>query len=164
MNWGMVVKRPMTNLTTGIIATASSTATMMATTLNPSAASARHSLPGTKRQTITIPTMGRMPKDMRGLMQQAAEMQKQLQKSQAELGEKTYVGTSGGGVVKATVKGTLELVSVEFDPSILDPDDPEIVGDLVVAAVNQATQAATDEAQAAMGGLTGGLDLGGLLG
>ncbi|NND04349.1 MAG: YbaB/EbfC family nucleoid-associated protein [Acidimicrobiia bacterium] len=105
-----------------------------------------------------------MPKDMRGLMQQAAEMQKQLQKSQAELGEKTYEGTAGGGVVKATVKGTLELVSVEFDPSILDPDDPELVGDLVVAAVNQATQAATDEAQAAMGGLTGGLDLGGLLG
>ena len=97
-------------------------------------------------------------------MQQAAEMQKQLQKSQAELGEKLYEGTAGGGVVKATVKGTLELVSVEFDPSILDPDDPEIVGDLVVAAVNQATQAATDEAQAAMGGLTGGLDLGGLLG
>lgn len=101
---------------------------------------------------------------MRGLMQQAAEMQKQLQKSQAELAEKTYTGTAGGGVVKATVKGTLELVSVEFDPSILDPEDPEIVGDLVVAAVNQATQAATDEAQAAMGGLTGGLDLGGLLG
>ena len=101
---------------------------------------------------------------MRGLMQQAAEMQKQLQKSQAELGEKTYVGTAGGGVVTATVKGTLELVSVELDPSILDPDDPEIVGDLVVAAVNQATQAATDEAQAAMGGLTGGLDLGGMLG
>lgn len=108
--------------------------------------------------------MGRMPKDMRGLMQQAAEMQKQLQKSQAEMAEKTYVGTAGGGVVKATVKGTLELVSVEFDPSILDPEDPEIVGDLVVAAVNQATQAASEEAQAAMGGLTGGLDLGGLLG
>lgn len=108
--------------------------------------------------------MGRMPKDMRGLMQQAAEMQKKLQESQAALAEKTYEGTAGGGVVKATVKGTLELVAVEFDPSILDPDDPELVGDLVVAAVNQATQAATDEAQAAMGGLTGGLDLGGLLG
>ena len=105
-----------------------------------------------------------MPKDMRGLMQQAAEMQKKLQESQAALAEKTYTGTAGGGVVTATVKGSLELVSVEFDPSILDPDDPEIVGDLVVAAVNQATQAATDEAQAAMGGLTGGLDLGGLLG
>jgi len=108
--------------------------------------------------------MGRMPKDMRGLMQQAAEMQKQLQKSQAELAEKTYTGTAGGGVVAATVRGTLELVSVEFDPSVLDPADPELVGDLVVAAVNQATQAATDDAQAAMGGLTGGLDLGGLLG
>ena len=108
--------------------------------------------------------MGRMPKDMRWLMQQAAEMQNKMQQAQAELAEKTYVGTAGGGVVKATVKGTLELVSVEFDPSVLDPDDPELVGDLVVAAVNQATQAATDEASAAMGGFAGGLDLGGLLG
>lgn len=105
-----------------------------------------------------------MPKDMRALMQQATQMQEQMQKTQAELAEKTYTGTSGGGVVKATVKGSLELVSVEFDPSILDPDDPEIVGDLVVAAVNQATQAATDEASSMMGGLTGGMDLGGLLG
>ncbi|MGI9609112.1 MAG: YbaB/EbfC family nucleoid-associated protein [Acidimicrobiia bacterium] len=108
--------------------------------------------------------MGRMPKDMRALMQQAAQMQEQMQKTQAELSDKVYTGTAGGGVVKATVKGSLELVSVEFDPSILDPDDPEIVGDLVVAAVNQATQAATDEASSMMGGLTGGMDLGGLLG
>ena len=101
---------------------------------------------------------------MQSLMKQAAQMQSQMQKAQAELAEKTYVGTAGGGVVKATVKGSLELVSVEFDPSVLDPEDPEIVGDLVVAAVNQATQAATDEAAAAMGGLPGGMDLGGLLG
>ena len=131
------------------------------TRASPSRAGASHPnrVPGT-----TIPAMGRMPKDMRSLMQQAAQMQEQLQKAQAELAEKTYVGTAGGGVVKAIVKGSLELVSVEFDPSILDPDDPEIVGDLVVAAVNQATQAATDEAASAMGGLPGGLDLGGLLG
>jgi hypothetical protein len=105
-----------------------------------------------------------MPKDMRGLMQQAAAMQDQMQKAQAELAEKTYTGTSGGGMVTAVVKGTLELVSIDFDPSVLDPDDPELVGDLVIAAVNQATQAATDEAASLMGGLTGGLDLGGLLG
>ena len=112
----------------------------------------------------TLPPMGRMPKDMQALMKQAAQMQSQMQQAQAELAEKTYVGTAGGGVVKATVKGSLELVSVEFDPSVLDPEDPELVGDLVVAAVNQATQAATDEAAEAMGGLGGGLDLGGLLG
>ena len=71
---------------------------------------------------------------------------------------------AGGGMVKAVVRGTGDLVSVEFDPSILDPDDPEMAGDLVVAAVNAALKMASDDAGQAMGGLAGGLDLGGLLG
>lgn len=108
--------------------------------------------------------MGRMPKDMRQLMQQAQKMQQEMQKTQADLAERTYEATAGGGVVKAVVKGTGDLVSVEFDPSVLDPDDPELAGDLVVAAVNAALKSAADEAGTAMGGLTGGLDLGGLLG
>ncbi|MBA2336318.1 MAG: YbaB/EbfC family nucleoid-associated protein [Acidimicrobiia bacterium] len=106
--------------------------------------------------------MGRMPKDMRQLMQQAQKMQAELEKTQRELAEKTYEGTAGGGVVKATVRGSGDLVEVVFDPTVLDPDDPELVGDLVVAAVNQATQAAREEMGQAMGGLSGGLDLGGL--
>ena len=110
------------------------------------------------------PHMSRMPKDMRQLMQQAQQMQAQMAQAQEELAAKTYVGTAGGGVVKATVKGSGELVSVEFDASVLDPDDPEMAGDLVVAAVNQAMQQANDDAGNAMGGLTGGMDLGGLLG
>jgi len=101
---------------------------------------------------------------MRQLMQQAQKMQEEMQKAQANLSERTYEGTAGGGVVKAVVKGTGDLVSVEFDPSVLDPEDPEMAGDLVVAAVNNALKQATDDAGAAMGGLTGGLDLGGLLG
>lgn len=105
-----------------------------------------------------------MPKDMRQLMQQAQKMQQEMQKTQADLAERTYEATAGGGVVKAVVKGTGDLVSVEFDPSVLDPDDPELAGDLVVAAVNAALKSAADEAGTAMGGLTGGLDLGGLLG
>jgi nucleoid-associated protein EbfC len=105
-----------------------------------------------------------MPKDMRQLMQQAQKMQEEMQKAQANLSERTYEGTAGGGVVKAVVKGTGDLVSVEFDPSVLDPEDPEMAGDLVVAAVNNALKLAADDAGAAMGGLTGGLDLGGLLG
>jgi DNA-binding YbaB/EbfC family protein len=105
-----------------------------------------------------------MPKDMRQLMQQAQQMQQQLQQAQAELAEKTYEGSAGGGVVKAAVKGSGELVSVSFDPSVLDPDDPEFVGDLVVAAVNTAMRAASEDASSAMGGLAGGMDLGGLLG
>jgi hypothetical protein len=106
----------------------------------------------------------RMPKDMRQLMAQAQQMQAQLQATQEELAAKTYEGTAGGGVVKAVVRGSGELVSVDFDPVVLDPDDPEMAGDLVVAAVNQALAAASDDAASSMGGLAGGLDLGGLLG
>lgn len=108
--------------------------------------------------------MSRMPKDMRQLMQQAQKMQEELQRAQEELAEKTYSGTSGGGVVTAVVRGSGELVSVDIDPDVLDPEDPEMVGDLVVAAVNQALRAASEDASGTMGGLTGGLDMGGLIG
>ena len=91
-------------------------------------------------------------------------MQAQIQSAQDELAAKTYEGTAGGGVVKAVVLGSGDLVSVEFDPSVLDPDDPEMAGDLVVAAVNQALAAVAADAAESMGGLPGGMDLGGLLG
>ena len=77
---------------------------------------------------------------------------------------KRFTGTSGGGVVTATVTGSGELVAVDIDPSVLDPDDTEMVGDLVVAAVAQAKSAADDAAASTMGGLAGGLDIGGMLG
>jgi DNA-binding YbaB/EbfC family protein len=105
-----------------------------------------------------------MPKDMRQLMQQAQQMQEQMMAAQQALAAKTYEGTAGGGVVKAVVKGTGELVSVTFSPDVLDPDDPELAGDLVVAAVNQALQAMSADAESSMGGVAGGMDLGGLLG
>ena len=105
----------------------------------------------------------RMPNDMRQLMQQAQQMQAQIEVAQAELSVKTYEGTAGGGVVKAVVRGSGELVSIDFDPAVLDPDDPEMAGDLVVAAVNQALAAASDDAADSMGGVAGGMDLGGLL-
>ncbi|HSF86155.1 MAG TPA: YbaB/EbfC family nucleoid-associated protein [Acidimicrobiia bacterium] len=108
--------------------------------------------------------MGRMPKDMRQLMQQAQKMQEQLAKAQEELAEKIYEGSAGGGVVKAKVKGSGRVDEVIFDPSVLDPEDPEFVGDLVVAAVNSALDAMSDDANSAMGGVAGGLDLGGMLG
>ena len=108
--------------------------------------------------------MSRMPNDMRQLMAQAQKMQQQMMAAQEELQQKTYEGTAGGGVVKATVKGTGELLSVEFAPDVLDPDDPEMAGDLVVAAVNQALGAMAADAESSMGGLTGGMDLGGMLG
>jgi DNA-binding YbaB/EbfC family protein len=110
-----------------------------------------------------------MPKDMQNLLQQAAAMQQKLQEAQEEAAGQEYEGTAGGGVVKAVVTGAGDLVSVTFDPSVLDPDDPELVGDLVVAAVNQAHEAAKEamagDISAAAGGLDlDGLGLGGLLG
>lgn len=105
-----------------------------------------------------------MPKDMRQLMQQAQQMQEQVVAAQAALADKTYEGTSGGGVMKATIMGSGELISVDIDPDVLDPDDAEMVGDLVAAAVNSAFVAMNADAQSSMGGLAGGLDLGGMLG
>ncbi|HJR92135.1 MAG TPA: YbaB/EbfC family nucleoid-associated protein [Acidimicrobiia bacterium] len=104
------------------------------------------------------------PPDMRQLMQQAQKMQEQLATAQAELATKTFQGTAGGGVVTATVSGSQELISIAIDPSVVDPDDVEMLQDLVVAAVNQAMKAATEAAGDQLGGLTGGLDLGGLFG
>ena len=106
----------------------------------------------------------RVPKDMRQLMAQAQQMQAELAQAQEELAAKTYEGTAGGGVVTVVVNGAGNLVSVDFDPSVLDPDDPEMAGDLVVAAANQAFGAAAEDAAESMGGLGTGMDLGGLLG
>jgi hypothetical protein len=107
--------------------------------------------------------MNRQP-DMRQLLQQAQKMQEQLAAAQEELATQTFEGSAGGGVVTATVSGAQHLVSVAIDPSVIDPDDVDMLEDLVVAAVNQAMKAATDAAGDQFGGLAGGLDLGGLLG
>ncbi len=107
--------------------------------------------------------MNRQP-DMRQLMKQAQQMQEQLAAAQEELASRTFEGTAGGGVVTATVSGAQELQSVAIDPSVVDPEDVEMLQDLVVAAVNQAMKNADEAAGDQLGGLTGGMDLGGLLG
>lgn len=91
-------------------------------------------------------------------------MQEQLAKAQEELASQTFEASVGGGVVKAVVSGSQELVSIAIDPSVVDPDDIEMLQDLVVAAVNQANREAAGAAGDSLGGLTGGLDLGGLFG
>ena len=97
-------------------------------------------------------------------MEQAQQMQAQLAAAQEELAAKTYEGTAGGGAVTVVVSGAGTLVSVDFDPAVLDPEDPEMAGDLVVAAANQALAAANEDAASSMGDLGMGMDLGGLLG
>jgi nucleoid-associated protein EbfC len=105
--------------------------------------------------------MNRQP-DMRQIMKQAQEMQEQLVKAQAELAERRFEGSAGGGMVTAVVTGGSELVEVKISPEVVDPDDVEMLEDLVVAAVRQAIDAASEAANSELGGLAGGL--GGLLG
>jgi nucleoid-associated protein EbfC len=107
--------------------------------------------------------MNRQP-DMRQIMKQAQMMKEQLAAAQAELAGKRFQGTAGGGMVKAVVNGSHELVQIEISPEVVDPDDVEMLQDLVVAAVRQAQEAAGGAVSDQLGGLTGGLDLGGLLG
>lgn len=105
--------------------------------------------------------MNRQP-DMRQMMKQAQQMQEQLAKTQAELAERRFEGTAGGGMVTAVVTGGPELVEVTISPDVVDPDDVEMLEDLVVAAVRQAMDEAVKTTNEELGGITGGL--GGLLG
>lgn len=105
--------------------------------------------------------MNRQP-DMRQIMKQAQEMQEKLARTQAELAERRFEGSAGGGMVTAVVTGGPELVEIRISPEVVDPDDVEMLEDLVVAAVRQAMEEAVATANAELGGLAGGL--GGLLG
>jgi hypothetical protein len=102
--------------------------------------------------------------DMNQIMAQAQQLQAQMAAAQEELNQRTFTGTAGGGVVTATVLGSGRVVSVEVSPEVIDPSDPEMLGDLVTAAVNAALDEANAAAAEKMGGMTGGMDLGGLLG
>ena len=97
------------------------------------------------------------------MMKQAQKMQQEMLKMQQEMETKTYEATAGGGVVTASVNGKHELVSIVIDPEAVDPEDVEMLQDLVVAAVNEATRKADADAASSMQKLTGGLNLGGLL-
>ena len=83
-----------------------------------------------------------------------------MAKKQAELNEKTFTASAGGGMVTATVYGTKKLESVKIDPQCVDPDDVEMLEDLVLSAVNAAIEAAGSAVETEMGKLTGGLGLG----
>ena len=96
------------------------------------------------------------------MMKQAQKMQQELLKMQEEQENKTYSAASGGGMVSASVNGKHELVGLEIKPAAVDPDDVEMLQDMVIAAVNEAMRAADADAASNMSRLTGGLNLGGL--
>ena len=93
------------------------------------------------------------------MIKQAQKMQQDMQKIQEELENKEYTAQAGGGVVSATVSGKHELKSLAIDPEAVDPEDVEMLQDLIVAAVNEAMRTASSDAAASMGQLTGGLNL-----
>jgi DNA-binding YbaB/EbfC family protein len=96
------------------------------------------------------------------MIKQAQKMQQDMLKMQEELENKTYEATAGGGMVKAVVNGKHTVVSIEIQPEAVDPDDVEMLQDMVVAAVNEAMRSAEADAQSNMNKLTGSLNLGGL--
>jgi hypothetical protein len=93
------------------------------------------------------------------MMRQVQQMQEQMFAAQAALAEERVEGSAGGGMVKAVVSGTGDLVSVALAPEVVDPDDIEMLQDLVVAAIHDANRIAQAKQSESMGGLTGGIDL-----
>lgn len=100
-----------------------------------------------------FPGMG----NMNNLMKQAQKMQRQMEETQKALEEKTYEASAGGGVVTVTVSGKKEVTSVKIAEEVVDPDDIEMLEDLIVAATNEALRAMEADSQAQMGKFTGGL-------
>lgn len=105
---------------------------------------------------------GGMPGNMNNLMKQAQRMQKQMEESQKELEVKEYTAASGGCAVEVTVTGKREITKVKLSEEVVDPDDIEMLEDLVMAAANEALRKAEADSAAVMSKLTGGL--GGLSG
>lgn len=100
--------------------------------------------------------------NLQQLARQAQKMQEEMESVTEELNEKEYTATSGGDAVKATVTGKMEVKSVEIKPEVIDPEDAEMLGDLVTAAVNEALRTAAQEKEERMSALSGGLNLPGI--
>ena len=100
--------------------------------------------------------------NMQQLMRQAQKMQQDMEKAQQELADTQLEASAGGGMVICTVTGTKEIVSLKINPEIVDPEDVEMLQDLVISAVNEALRQAEEAMESAMGALTGGLNIPGL--
>ena len=108
--------------------------------------------------------MGGFGGDMNmNMMKQAQKMQQELLKMQQEMESKEFSATAGGGMVTATVNGKHEVTALSINPEAVDPEDVEMLQDLVIAAVNEAMRTAEADSAASMSKLTGGLNLNGLL-
>ena len=100
---------------------------------------------------------GGMPGNMNNLMKQAQRMQRQMEETAKTLEEKEYTATAGGGAVTVTVSGKKEVTAVKLSEEVVDPDDSEMLEDLIVAATNDAFRQMEEDSSAAMSKLTGGI-------
>lgn len=109
-----------------------------------------------------FPGMG-MPGNMNNLMKQAQKMQRQMEEAQKELEEKEVTAAAGGGAVEVTVSGKHEITKVKLSPEVVDPDDIEMLEDLIMAATNEAYRQLDEFSQSSMAKITGGMGgLGGM--
>ena len=100
---------------------------------------------------------GMMPGNMNNLMKRAQKMQKQMEEKTKELEEKTWEASAGGGAVTVTVSGKKEVTGIKLTPEVVDPDDIEMLEDLIVAATNEAWRKMEEESSEVMNSITGGL-------
>ena len=98
-------------------------------------------------------------KGMGNMMKQAQQLQSKMMKLQEELADKTVESSSGGGMVKVTANGRQQIISIQIEKEVVDPDDVEMLQDLVLAAINDALAKAQEMASSEMGKLTGGMGL-----
>ena len=99
------------------------------------------------------------PGNLNKLMKQAKKMQREMEKQRASLEDKDYEATAGGGVVKCVINGRYEVKSIEIKPEAVDPDDVEMLQDLVLAAINEGLRKVREDQDSMMEGLTGGMNL-----
>jgi hypothetical protein len=100
---------------------------------------------------------GGMPGNMNNIMKQAQRMQKQMEEAQKELEEQEVTATAGGGAVEVTVSGKREITKVKLSEEVVDPEDIEMLEDLIMAAANEALRKVEEASQASMSRITGGL-------
>lgn len=105
---------------------------------------------------------GGMGGNMNNMMKQVQKMQKQMGEMQAELETREVEATAGGGAIKAVVNGKKELINIEIQPEVVDPDDIEMLQDLIIAAVNEAVKKAEEMMEKEMGKITGGMNIPGM--
>lgn len=100
--------------------------------------------------------------DFSKIMEQAQQMQQKMKQIQSELAKKTIVGSAGGGMVQVTMNGQGDVLGVEIEKLLINPDETQMLQDLIVAATNDATRKVKELSKQELGHLTGGLDLPGL--